>query len=180
MDYDGLNQASIRASVLFQESPCADHADDMPSRDDLGVALARIREELRSGAQVVFRMVIQGKSRELRPLIRDEAYRIGREALLNAFRHAEASRVEVDLEYAPTRLRIAVRDNGKGITPGLFRSGHRGHRGLSGMRDLAERMGAKLSLLSRAAAGTEVELSIPGHLAFASQTSVRRFGWAHV
>jgi signal transduction histidine kinase len=180
MDYDGPNQTSMRPSVDLHKSSREDHAHDLPTPDDLEVALSRIREELRSGAQVVFRMVVQGRSRALHPLIRDEAYLIGREALLNAFRHAEASRVEVDLEYAPTRLRIAVRDNGKGITPGLFRSGRGCYRGLTGMRDLAEQMGAKLCLLSRVAAGTEVELSIPGHLAFASQTNVHRLGWVHV
>src|SRR5580692_6474409 len=82
---------------------------------------------------------------------------VSREALLNAFRHSEARRVEIDLEYAPRQLRIAVRDNGKGITPESLRSGV-GHRGLSGIRDVAERMGAKLKLSSRAEAGTEVEL----------------------
>jgi signal transduction histidine kinase len=124
--------------------------------------------------------VIHGKCRALRPAIRDEAYRIGREALLNAFRHSKAGRVEVDLEYAPKQFRIAVRDNGKGITPESFRAERSGHKGLSEMRDLAERMGAKLKLLSRAAAGTEIELSIPGHIAFASQTNVRRLRSAHV
>jgi signal transduction histidine kinase len=72
-----------------------------------------------------------------------------------------------------------VRDNGKGIAPELLRSG-RGHRGLSGIRDQAERMGAKLKLLSRAEAGTEVELSIPAHIAFVSQTNDRRLECAPV
>jgi signal transduction histidine kinase len=147
---------------------------DLPTTDDLETAFSRIREEAPLEAQVECRMVIQGKCRALRPAIRDEAYRIGREALLNAFRHSKAGLVEVDLEYAPKQFRIAVRDNGKGITPESFRAGRGGHTGLSGMRDLAERMGAKLKLLSRVAAGTEVELSIPGHIAFASQTNVRR------
>ena len=145
-----------------------------PTHDDLETAFSRIREEAPVEAQVECRMVIRGKCRALRPAIRDEAYRIGREALVNAFRHSKAGLVEVDLEYAPKQFRIAVRDNGKGMTPESFRAGRGGHRGLSGMRDLAERMGAKLKLLSRVAAGTEVELSIPAHIAFASQTNVRR------
>jgi len=182
MDFDGLYQASMGPIARSQElsRDCEGITPSSPTTEDLEIALSNIREELRLGVQVVFRMVIHGRSRALRPLILDKAYRIRREALLNAFCHSEASRVEVDFEYAPTRLRIAVRDNGKGITPELFRSGRCGHRGLSGMRDLAERMGAKLRLLSRVAAGTEVELSIPGHIAFASQTNARRFGRAHV
>jgi signal transduction histidine kinase len=178
MDFVGSYQEPV---AHFQEISCEREgaaqdpsAHDRSATDDLETAFSRIREEAPRGAQVECRMVIQGKCRALRPAIRDEAYRIGREALLNAFRHSKAGRVEVDVEYAPKQFRIAVRDNGKGITPDSFRVGCGGHRGLSGMRDLAERMGAKLKLLSRAAGGTEVELSIPGHIAFAPQTNIRR------
>jgi signal transduction histidine kinase len=109
-------------------------------------------------------------------MIRNEVYRIGREALLNAFRHSEASQVEITLEYAAKRLRISVRDNGKGISPALFCSGC-SHKGLSGIQQLAERMGAKLTLLSRVALGTEVVLSIPGQVAYESQAGVRHWGY---
>jgi signal transduction histidine kinase len=171
-------QTEVQKDIQFQEP--IEKAQHLATTDDLEIAFSRLPEELRLGAQVVFRMVIEGKSRKLDPQVRNEACRIGREALLNAFRHSGASRVEVELEYAPTQLRIAVRDNGKGITEESFRAGPGSHRGLSGMGDLAKRMGAKLRLLSRAAAGTEVQLSIPAHIAFAPQTSVRRLGWAHV
>ena len=69
---------------------------------------------------------------------------------------------------------MAVRDNGKGVAPELFNSGRVGHRGLSDMRERAERMGAKFKLLSRAATGTEIELLIPGYMAFANQTLGRK------
>lgn len=169
MNFNGLFRDTSQPMVRFPEGPREPEgmAQARTSGDDLEVAFSRIREEMRLGARMVFRMVIRGKSRALDPMIRDEAYRIGREALLNAFRHSEAGRVEIDLEYAPKQLRIAVRDNGKGITPETLRSGI-GHRGLSGIRDVAERMGAKLKLSSRAEAGTEVELSIPAHIAFAT------------
>jgi signal transduction histidine kinase len=181
MKLNGLYQDTTQPTVRPQQGPreSAGFAEDRAAGDDLEIAFSRIRAEMRLGAQMVFRMVIRGKSRALDPLIRDEAYRIGREALVNAFLHSEAARVEVDLEYAPRQLRIAVRDNGKGIAPELLRSG-RGHRGLSGIRDQAERMGAKLKLLSRAEAGTEVELSIPAHIAFVSQTNDRRLECAPV
>jgi len=181
MNVNGLYGDTSQPTVRFPEGPREPQgmARDRASGDDLEVAFARIREEMRLGARMVFRMVIRGKSRALDPVIRDEAYRIGREALLNAFRHSEARRVEIDLEYAPRQLRIAVRDNGKGITPESLRSGI-GHRGLSGIRDVAERMGAKLKLSSRAEAGTEVELSIPAHIAFASEINNRRLECAPV
>jgi signal transduction histidine kinase len=171
MGFNSLPRTSTQPVVCLQEQPAT---------EDLEVAFSRIQREDPTGARATFRIVREGRPRDLRPVIRQEAYRIGREAVLNAFRHSGASRVEVDLEYAPTRLRITVRDDGRGITPGLFGSGSGGHKGLSAMRDLAERMGAKLKLLSRVAAGTEVELCIPGRIAFASPTKVRRLGWAYV
>lgn len=178
MEFNSVYQDEMQTDVQFQEP--SETAQVPATADDLEIAFSRMPEELRQGAQAVFRMVIEGKSRKLDPQVRDEACRIGREALLNAFRHSGASRVEVELEYAPRQMRISVRDNGKGMTEELFRSGPASHKGLSGMGDLAKRMGAKLKLLSRAAGGTEVQLSIPAHIAFGPQTSVRRLSWAHV
>jgi signal transduction histidine kinase len=182
MHFNNLYQASQQLIARFHQRDRGPEkiARDSPITDDLEIAFSQVLEELSLGAQVVFRMIIEGKSRALDPLIRTEACRIGREALLNAFRHSGASQVEVELEYDPRRLRIAVRDNGKGITPELLCSGSNGHTGLTGMGDMAERMGGKLKLLSRAAAGTEVELSIPAHIAFAPQTSGRRLECAPV
>ncbi|HEX6623696.1 MAG TPA: ATP-binding protein, partial [Pyrinomonadaceae bacterium] len=110
-------------------------------------------------------------------VIRDEVYRIGREALVNAFRHAEAGGVEVEVEYAPKHLRVLVRDDGRGIDAEVLRSGRDGHWGLSGMRERAERIGARLKVRSRAASGTEVELNVPGHVAYRVQPAARTHGW---
>lgn len=129
-------------------------------------AFSRIREELAIQRKVDFRVISEGQARPLHPVIRDETYRIGREALANAFRHSGASKIEVELEYSASRLRILIRDNGCGIEPKVLRSGRDGHWGLSGMRERADRIGAKLRLWSRTDAGTEVDLSVPGHIAF--------------
>jgi hypothetical protein len=104
--------------------------------------------------------------RPLHPILRDEVYRIGREAVVNAFRHSRAARIEVELQYSAKQLRVLVRDNGCGIDPLVLQSGREGHWGLSGMRERAEKMGAHFHVCSRAASGTEVELSVPGHVAF--------------
>ncbi len=175
MNLNSFRQDISQLSARFQQGPRESEgiARDRSADNDLEIAFSRIREEVRLGAQVVFRMVIRGKSRALDPLIRDEAFRIGREALVNAFLHSGAELVEVDLEYAPRQLRISVRDDGKGITPESLQS-ECSHQGLSEIRDIAQRMGAKLKLLSRVEAGTEVELSIPAHIAFASETNPRR------
>jgi signal transduction histidine kinase len=99
--------------------------------------------------------------------LHDEVYRIGREAIVNAYRHSQARVIETEVEYRPTDLRIAVRDNGCGIDPQDLKWGRNGHWGLQGMRERAERIGARLRLWSRVALGTEVELCVPGQIAFA-------------
>jgi ligand-binding sensor domain-containing protein/signal transduction histidine kinase len=116
--------------------------------------------------QIGFRVVVEGQPRELRPLLRDEVYRIGREALVNAFRHAKAGRIELELKYSSHRLIILVRDDGCGIDTQTLKSGRDGHWGLLGMRERADRIGARLRVWSSPAAGTEIELVVPGQVAF--------------
>ena len=85
--------------------------------------------------------------------------------------------VEVELKYSPSQLRLLVRDDGSGIEPQILNAGRDGHWGLSGMRERAEEIGARLRLFSSAAVGTEVELSVPAHVAFEghSRGGLRRF-----
>ncbi len=132
---------------------------------DLAKALAEIRNEIRVPG-IALRVIVQGEPQPLHPLLGDEVYRIGREALVNAFRHSRAQNIEVELEYTAARLRVLVRDDGCGIDPQVLKSGREGHWGLVGMRERAEQIGAKLSVWSRATAGTEIEISVPGNIAF--------------
>jgi signal transduction histidine kinase len=138
---------------------------------DLGQAFSRVAQELGLRPEVDFRVVMEGMPRALHPVIRDEVYRIGRESLVNAFRHSRASKIEVEVDYSASNLRILVRDNGCGIDPQVLRAGRDGHWGLPGMRERAEKVGAKLRVWSRAAGGTEVELTVPGLVAFQSHAS---------
>jgi signal transduction histidine kinase/ligand-binding sensor domain-containing protein len=144
---------------------------------DLGQAFSRVARELGIEQEVDFRVVMEGLPRALHPVIRDEVYRIGRESLVNAFRHSRASKIEVEVDYSASNLRILVRDNGCGIDPQVLRAGRDGHWGLPGMRERAEKIGAKLRVLSRASAGTEVELTVPGQVAFQSHASARPRQW---
>jgi len=130
----------------------------------LGQDLAGVPSDLGLPSAVGFRVVVEGRSRELRAGLREELYRIGREAIFNAYRHARAKYIETEIEYRSTELRISVRDNGCGIDPRLLE--RPGHWDLHGMRERAERIGARLRILSKIASGTEVELCVPSRLAF--------------
>jgi signal transduction histidine kinase len=144
---------------------------------DLEHAFSQVREEFPKHSQTGFRVIVEGTSRPLRSIIREEVYLIGHEALSNAFRHAHASDIEVELEYAASHLRVLVRDNGGGIDTQVLRSGRDGHWGLSGMKERSERIGGKLRILSRLVAGTEVELTVPARIAFKFPSSDRRRRW---
>src|SRR5439155_27107860 len=105
---------------------------------DLEQAFSRIPQEVGMEGPVAFRVIVEGKRRSLHPLIRDEVYRIGREAIVNAFRHAQAQQIEVEIDYSPKRLRVVVRDDGRGIDPPILPFGCDGHWGFAGMRERAE------------------------------------------
>ena len=131
----------------------------------LGNALAA---EQGAGPDVTLRIDAQGTPRELHPIVRDELVRIAGEAMRNAFRHAEAKQVEVEIRYDDRRLKLHVRDDGKGIDAETLKAGAReGHFGLPGMRERARLIGAKLTVWSRDEQGTEVEVSIPAAHAYA-------------
>jgi signal transduction histidine kinase/ligand-binding sensor domain-containing protein len=144
---------------------------------DLGQAFSAISNEFAVPPGVAFRVVVVGQPRVLHPVLRDEAYRIGREALVNAFRHSKSTSVEVELEYTDKSLGLFVRDNGCGIDPHVLRSGREGHFGLCGMRERAERIGARFRLWSSPGAGTEIELVIPGRIAYQFVSPGRMSGW---
>jgi signal transduction histidine kinase/ligand-binding sensor domain-containing protein len=146
--------------------------------DDLEEAFSRVREELAVPESTGFRIVVDGPRRPLSPLIRDQVYRIGRESISNAFRHSGADMVEVEIDYGGSHLRLAVRDTGRGIDEKVLRSGREGHWGLIGMRESAEKIGAHLKVSSRAGEGTEMELTVPGHIAFFKPPSERLPRWS--
>ena len=148
--------------------------------NDLASAVRILGEELRAEGtnknSTLFEMEVEGTPRNLHPILRDEVYRITGEALRNAFRHARAQRIEVEILYGERRLRLRVRDDGKGIEPKLLSGdGRAGHYGLHGMRERSELVGGKLAVWSKLGSGTEVELSIPASTAYA--TSPRRRSW---
>ena len=130
----------------------------------LGESLAGVPNDFGLPSSVEFQVVVLGRQRELRAELRNELYCIGREAIVNAYRHSRAKQIEVEIEFRATELRVAVRDDGCGIDPQMLQ--RKGHWGLQGMRERAERIGARLRILSKVELGTEVELSVPNRVAF--------------
>jgi len=144
--------------------------------NDLAVAIRTIGEEIAAdeGGEdpAILRVEVQGAARTLHPIVRDEIYRIAGEALRNAFRHADAKQIEVELTYDARRVRLRVRDDGKGIDPTVLSQGGReGHFGLSGMRERAKLIGGKLAVWSALDSGTEIELTVPASQAYATTSS---------
>jgi signal transduction histidine kinase len=130
----------------------------------LGEELAGANDGEKGSA--TFRVSVEGPPRGLHPILRDDIYRIAREALRNAFRHAQASQIEAEITYGERILRLRIRDDGKGIDPKHLQAGRDGHWGLPGMRERAQQIGAQFEMWSEVGAGTEVELRIPGSIVY--------------
>ena len=152
--------------------------DSTTQTNDLALAISTLGEELAAdstGQCPAFRVAVEGQSRDLHPILRDEVYKIAAEALRNAFLHAAAKQVEVEIRYDNERFRLRVRDDGKGIDAAILsQQGKERHFGLPGMRERATLIGGKLTIWSEVDAGTEVELRLPGDIAY---VSARRGSW---
>src|SRR5215469_1196210 len=140
-------------------------------KNDLAVAVRTLGEELAATAvnqpSPTFEVAVEGTPRSLHPILRDEVYRLVAEALRNAFCHAEARKIEVEIRYSEKDFRLQVRDNGRGIDPSILSGdGREGHYGLHGMHERAKIAGGKLNIWSELDSGTEIELSIPALRAY--------------
>ena len=139
---------------------------------DLATSLSALGAELGAAidppAMPQYRVVVEGRPRELTVIVRDEAYRIVREAVSNAYQHAKAGHIETEVTFGDADLTIRVRDDGIGVDPRILYRGQRpGHWGFPGMRERSESFGGHLHVWSEGNAGTEVELRIPAQVAYA-------------
>jgi signal transduction histidine kinase len=141
--------------------------------NDLTLTISTLGEELAADStsdRPAFSVVVEGESRNLHPIVRDEIYKIAAEALRNAFRHSQARQIEVGIRYDDEQFRLRVRDDGKGMDPTILSSdGREGHFGLPGMRERATLIGGKLTVWSKVEAGTELELCLPSSIAYATE-----------
>jgi signal transduction histidine kinase len=145
---------------------------------DLATSLSALGPEIGAAmdapSRPEYHVVVEGRSRELTAVVRDEIYRIAREAVRNAYQHARADHIETEVTFGDADLIIRVHDDGIGVNPEILTRGQRpGHWGLTGMRERTERFGGHLHLWSEKNAGTEVELRVPAHLAYVAPLESR-------
>ncbi len=145
--------------------------------NDLGKALNTLGEGFANDptnhGSPALRVTVEGEARDLHPILRDETYRIAAEALRNAFHHAYARQIEVEIRYDNQQFRLRVRDDGKGMEPTVLSGyGREGHFGLPGMRERANALGGKLVVWSESGVGTEVELSVPASVAYSTASKL--------
>jgi signal transduction histidine kinase/ligand-binding sensor domain-containing protein len=175
-DTDGLRRAMEQVSTWLGQASTEGRAAVNAMRastketNDLAEALRRAIEDCRRHGSLQPSLSVTGEPRPMHPVVRDDVYRIGYEAIRNACMHARGNRLEVGLTYARD-LTVRVADDGVGIEPAVASSGREGHFGLQGMRERAARIGARLTVTSAAGSGTEVTLVVPGHVIFRPQTA---------
>jgi signal transduction histidine kinase len=170
---DRADSVLVAGRDRVRDLRASDHATK-----DLAVAFATLGDGWSEEWPAKFRVICGGMQQDIDPVIREEIYLIGREALINAFQHAKATEIELELAYDVKQLRICVRDDGVGIEPGILEAGGKpGHWGLAGMRERAHCIGGQLMIWAKPGAGTEIELVVPAGIAYAHS---RRSRWAWV
>ena len=164
-----MSKALMRANEVLAEARdrVSGLRNSLDIPDDLPRALDQAARDLLQLQPAQFAMSVLGTPRPLHLVVLEEVYQIAREALVNAQRHASASKIQLEITFSPRKLRVCIRDNGKGIEPEVLEHrGIPGHWGLSGMRERARKIGAKLSIRAEPGAGTEIELQVPAAVAF--------------
>jgi len=164
-----LEQLSVWLGQAAAEGRAALHSlrASTTEGNDLAGAFRRAIDECRNDSAAQTPFCVQGHARELHPMVRDEVYRIGYEAIRNACMHSSANRIDIALEYGHDVI-LRISDDGVGIDTAVIETGKEGHFGLRGMRERAERIGATFTLVSGPGIGTAITLIVPGRIAFRS------------
>ncbi|UXA53430.1 histidine kinase [Xanthomonas prunicola] len=149
--------------------------DSQSLHEDLAAALQRARNATMPPPSAALQVSVDGRPMRLRPLVADELFQLGREALANADRHADATGIALELRYGSRDFTLRIRDDGRGLDPDVLHGHARtGHWGLTGMQERAQRIGAKMQLWSRPGSGTEIQITLPAHAAY---VHARRCWW---
>ena len=177
-DPDRMHRALQKLSVWMEQATVEGRAAlhslraSTTQRNDLADALRRVTESDLIPASMSVSFSVVGNPSEMHPIVRDEIYRIGYEAIRNAAAHSGAGQLDVELRYTQD-LTLRILDNGVGMDPLVLDRGRVGHFGLQGMRERTARIGGKLTVVSSPAAGTEIQVVVPGGIIFRTGTPHR-------
>jgi len=108
---------------------------------------------------VALDVTVKGTPHACAALVEEQLVLIGQEAVNNAVRHGQASRVAVEIDYRDDRTFMRVADDGVGFDPEAARAP--GHYGLVSMRERAEQVRGRITIASRPGSGTEIETVVP-------------------
>ncbi|HWS87675.1 MAG TPA: two-component regulator propeller domain-containing protein [Pyrinomonadaceae bacterium] len=178
--HDALEKTLDRADQVLAEG--RDRVRNLraaaASLNDLPEAFKRVAKETPHGGEATFKTVVEGGVRELHPVVLEESFSVGREALVNALTHSGGRHVEVEITYDARQFRLRVRDDGRGIDSKILEEGGRpDHWGMQGMRERAQKIGAQLKVWSGPETGTEVELVVPGGTAYRAARDRSKGSW---
>jgi signal transduction histidine kinase len=148
------SQAETHRAVWDLRESAEEHADLVAA---LEAMIAGLTTE--DGPRVT--LTCRGERRPLPAALETQVLRVAQEAASNALKHAEARHLEFELRFAPDRLTLGVRDDGRGFEAEQPPSAARGHFGLFGMQERAVKLGADLRVTSRPGAGTAIQLVVP-------------------
>jgi signal transduction histidine kinase/ligand-binding sensor domain-containing protein len=174
---------SAEAAIVEGRDAILDLRSGSSAPSDLAQLLAAAGQELSgaagsNGDSPTFCVTVEGSPRDIKPALQDALYRIAREILRNAFRHAHAKRIEIEIRYDAQALCVRFRDDGAGIDPKVLSAGARpGHWGLPGLRERASLAGAQLDFSSEVGVGTEVQVTAPASVAYAKRCEAGVFSF---
>lgn len=132
---------------------------------DFGAALKDVAMSLTADSVVDCHVSVRGRQSFFPNQTEDQLLRIAREAIHNSIRHAQCTRIDIDLHYTALALQMIISDNGVGMEREILRRGRSGHFGLQGMQERAESIGAEFSVSSEPGKGCAISVVLPqeGH-----------------
>lgn len=166
---DSMERALDRAEQVIAEGRdrITGLRGQMAPTEDLATAFQALKLEAGVPFSANYQVNNVGEPLVLLNDVRDAFYQVGKEAVFNSLRHAEATGITVTFTYTPDRFEMLVVDNGIGIDPLYQRMhGRPEHGGLRGMYERADRIDASLTIVSTPQEGTRITLTLPGFAAY--------------
>jgi signal transduction histidine kinase len=154
-------RALVRASLAEARTSIWNLRSEGAAAEDLPSRLSQSCTRVSNGSSSKVYLQVKGTYRPVARKIEEELLRIGQEAVVNAVRHAAATRIDVQLIYEGTRVSLRVEDDGRGFEPPAGSSGPEGHYGIRGMHERAGEIDAALVLESIPGGGTRVSVEAP-------------------